>query len=156
MASYASNGGQIMLAIQKLVMDLQPREMEETEVAVRRYWLFNGSPFRGVTIHSTGEQYDDGTIGTQDIGYQTAITFARLDDGDASLSSDMMMAWMELVRRRLQDQRLNVSLVNGSSPAEHVCRVLQPRELTNADKYPNYRIIQLPVVVWLRELPITN
>ena len=150
--SFSSNHGAILDALQKLVKDLQPEGASNEEVAIRGDWVVNGSAPLGITISPGGEVYDDGTIGTMDIGYLCFITFVQGDDQDAVFTDDSMQAWRELVRRRLKDQRLNVEIHNSSAPAEHVVRVYQPRDLSNKN-YPNRVISQLPIAVWLRELP---
>ena len=149
--SYSSNHGQILLALRDLVQDLQPANLTTEEVKVRRNYLHNGTPFRGVTIYEIGEQTDEGTVGTQDIGYICGIVFCEKHDGDAKLASDQMVQWRELVRRRLKDQRLNVTIVNGTNPSEHVCVILRSGEDLNNKKYPNDNVKRITVAVWLRE-----
>jgi len=151
--SFGSNHGQVMAALRDLIKDLQPDNMADEEVQVRGSWLIQGEPLRGVTIYDLGEQYAAGVIGAQDIGYTCGIVFVEKDDYDARLSGDQMQAWRELVRRRLTDQRLSVTIVNSTDPSEHVCRVIRSGEsLSNPKKYPNCNISRLVVVVWLREL----
>ncbi len=157
MPGFISNHGQVLLALQKLAEDLQPEDVANEEVQIRTSWLYNGEPMRGLTIYDMGEQYHEGTVGTQDIGYVCGIVFVRGRDGDAALYSDQVIRWRELLRRRLTDQRLPVTITNGSAPSEHVCIVERSgEELTNAVKYPNYIIRKLTVTVWLRELPSSN
>ena len=153
MADFSSNHGQILLALKNLAQDLQPEGLDDTEVEIRRSWLFNGEPFQGISVCPAGEQYDDGTVGTQDVGYLNTITFVKFRAGDAILDSDKDLQWYELIRRRLCDQRLQVTITNDTAPSEHVCIVSQGRDLTNERKWPNYQVRQLPVAVWLRELP---
>ena len=154
MPGFVSNHGQVLLALQVLVKDLQPEELANEEVAIRQTWLFNNEPMRGVTIYDAGEQYSPGTCGTHDVGYVCGIIFVRGRDGDAALYSDQMIRWRELVRRRLTDKRLSVTITNASLPSEHVCNVEKTGEdLTNAVKWPNWLIRKLTVVVWLREIP---
>jgi hypothetical protein len=156
MANFSSNHGQILLALEKLVKDLQPENLSGEEVRIRGSWIGPGGPYRGVSITENGEQEDDGTIGTQDIGYVCSIVFAEFDDEDAILSGDQMIQWRELVRRRLTDQRLPVTITNLSSPSEHVCTIIKSgQDLTNKKKYPNYSIRRILVAVWLRELATT-
>jgi hypothetical protein len=154
MERFASNHGQILSALRDLVKDLGPDNITDEEVQVRGNWLnSDGQPFRGITVMPLTEQYDSGTIGTQDIGYQCAIIFVEGEDYDARLTDDQMLAWRELVRRRLTDQRLSVTIVNSTDPSEHVCRVIRSGEsLRNPNKYPNCNITRTVVVVWLREL----
>jgi hypothetical protein len=150
--NFSSNHGQILVALRSLVHDLGPENLSDEEVQIRGNWLQNGQPLRGVTVMALGEQYDPGTVGTQDIGYVCAIVFAEFDDYDARLTGDQMLAWRELIRRRLTDQRLNVTIPGATDPSEHVCRVLRSGEsLSNPNKYPNYSINRTVVVVWLRE-----
>lgn len=150
--SFTSNHGHILVALRDLIKDLQPENLADEEVQVRGSWLHNGSPFRGVSIIPLPEQYAVGTNGTQDIGYACGIVFVEGDDLDARLEDDQMLAWRELVRRRLTDQRLSVTIVNATDPSEHVCRVVRSGEnLSNPKKYPRYNISRLVVVVWLRE-----
>ncbi len=154
MQNFPSNHGQVLLALQSVVKDLQPEDLGNEEVEIRPSWLINGNPMRGVSIFDMGEQYSEGTVSTQDIGYACGVVFARLRDGDATLVSDQLLRWRELVRRRLTDQRLPVTITNATAPREHVCIVEKSgEELTNLRKYPNYLIRKLTVVVWLRELP---
>lgn len=142
-----------MVALQELVLSLQPADCHDTEVAIRPSWLFNGEPMRGISIYDLGEQYHEGTIGTQDIGYRCGIVFAQKDDMDATLDSDQLIAWRELVRRRCTDQRLNVTIPGATDPAEHVMIVSRSGEgLTNPKKYPNWAISRVVVSVWLREV----
>lgn len=152
--AYSSNHGAILLALQKLVKDLQPTGVSGAEIEIRGNYLVNDAPMDGISIHPGEEVYDDGTIGTMDVGYLCFITFVQRDDQDARLSDDSMQQWRELIRRRLKDQRLNVTIANNSAPSEHVVRVYQPRQVSTT-KYPNFVISQLPVAVWLRELPTT-
>lgn len=156
MPDYRSNKGQVMLAIQKTVKELQPPDIAEEEVQIRPDWLdSNGTPYRGVSIIDMGEQTDEGTCGTQDIGYIVGIVFAEMRTADAVLSDDKIMYWYEITRRRLIDQRLNTVIAGPAMPAEHVCIVMPGRTLTNPQKYPNYLIRQLVVAAWHRELPTT-
>jgi hypothetical protein len=156
MPEFSSNHGQILIALQKLVKDLQPDNLSDEEVQIRGSYIGTTGPFRGVSIVEGGEQEDDGTIGTQDIGYVCSIIFAELDDYDARLSGDQMMAWRELVRRRLTDQRLPVTITNLSSPSEHVCTIISSgKNLSNRKKWPLYNIRAVVVAVWLRELATT-
>lgn len=155
MPDFSSNHGQILLALQKLVKDLQPENLAGEEVEVRGSYLLNGEPIRGVSIYDMGEQGNDGTVGTMDIGYVCGIVFAELNDFDARMSSDQMPAWRELVRRRCTDQRLPVTITNGTAPSEHVMKVLNPGEVMSTKKNPNYSVKRITVVVWLRELPTT-
>ncbi len=70
MPDFASSKGKIMLALQDVVLGLAPEDITDFEIEVREDWLSStGDPFRGVSIGEMGEQYDDGTVGTQDIGY---------------------------------------------------------------------------------------
>lgn len=147
----SSNHGQIMVALRELVLSLQPEEVTSAEVEVRGGWLYNGEPMRGITIHELGETYHEGTNGTQDIGYICGIVFAQKDDLDAQLTDDSLLAWRELIRHRLTDQRLNVTLTN-NTPSEHVVIVNRSGEnLTNPKKFPNWAISRIVATVWLRE-----
>lgn len=152
--AYSSNHGAILVALQKLIKDLQPDDVSTAEIEIRGDYLVNGVPADGISITPEGETYDDGTIGTMDVGYLCNITFVQRDDQDARLSDDSLQQWRELVRRRLKDQRLTVTIANNTAPSEHVVRVYQPRQISNT-KYPNFVISQLPIAVWLRELPTT-
>ena len=154
MADYASHKGQIMLAIEGIVKDLQPTDMVDGEIAIRESFLnTTGDPMRGVSIVDMGEQYDDGTVGTQDIGYIVGIVFAKFRSGDATLSDDKIIQWYEQVRRRFSDQRVLVTIGDASAPKEHVCIVMPGKTLTNLKNWPNYIIRQLVVVSWIREVP---
>jgi hypothetical protein len=103
-----------------------------------------------------GEQDDDGTIGTMDIGYVCGIVFCEFNDSDSVLSGDQMLVWRELVRRRLTDQRLPVTISNATAPSEHVAIVSKSGEnLSNEKKWPRKNIRRITVSVWLRELPTT-
>ena len=153
-SGFHSSKGKIMLALKDVVIGLQPEDMEEAEVEVREDWLSGtGDPFRGVSIVDQGEQYDDGTVGTQDIGYIVGLIFVKKRTGDASLSSDKLMRWYELVRRRLSDQRLLAGMYGPEAPKEHICIVMPGKTLTDPKKWPNDLIRQLVVVSWIRELP---
>ncbi len=154
MAAYASHKGQIMLAIQEIVVGLTPTDMVYSEVAIRENWLnTTGDPMRGVSIIDMGEQYDDGTVGTADIGYIVGVVFAKFRTGDATLSDDKIIQWYEQVRRRFQDQRVLITLGDDSAPKEHVCIIMPGKTLTDLKKWPNYLVRQLVVVSWIRELP---
>lgn len=153
--NFSSNHGQILVALRDLIKDLQPDNLADEEVQIRGSWLGNdGQPFRGITVMPLGENLtNEDTIGTQDIAYLTAIVFVEHDDHDARLEDDQMLAWRELVRRRLLNQRLSVTIVNSTDPLEHVCRVLRSGEsLRNTNKYPTYNITRTVVSVTLREL----
>lgn len=154
MADYVSNHGIIMLGLKSLIKDLQPEGLMENEVEVRENWLSpSGDPYHGVSIFDMGEQYDEGTCGTQDVGYICGVVFAKFRATDAALSDDRIIRWYEITRRRLADQRSLVSITSPSAPAEHVCIVMPGRTLTDPNKWPNYLLRQLVVVVWMRELP---
>jgi hypothetical protein len=149
MPEYSSNHGQILIALEALVKDLQPDNLAGEEVAIRGNWV---GPYRGVSIVPMGEQDNPGTVGTQDIGYVCGIVFAELSDYDAILAGDQMESWRELVRRRLKDQRLSVTITNSSDPSEHVMIILRSGEdLSNPKKYPNWSIKRILVAVWVRE-----
>jgi len=155
MADYASHKGQIMLAIEDIVKDLQPVDVVDSEVAIRESHLSTtGDPMRGVSIVDMGEQYDDGTVGTADIGYIVGVVFAKFRTGDAILSDDKIIQWYELVRRRFQDQRVLVTMGDPTAPKEHVCIIQPGRTLTNLKTWPDYIIRQLVVVSWIREIPV--
>lgn len=151
--SFASNHGQILAALRDLVKDLQPSNMTDEEVQVRGSWLHNGQPLRGITVMPMHEGLtNEDTIGTQDIAYTCAIVFVEGEDYDARLTEDQMLAWRELIRRRLMNQRLSVTIVNSSDPSEHVCRVIRSGEsLKNPAKFANYNITRTVVSVTLRE-----
>jgi len=153
MPEYISHKGQIMEAIANLVKDLQPEGLVDAEVAVREDWLSaTGDPFRGASIIDMGEQYDDGTCGTQDVGYIVGIVLAKMRSYDATLSDDRVMRWYEQIRRRFADQRVLVTIADPNAPKEHVCIVMPGKTLTNPKNWPNYIIRQLVVVSWMREL----
>ncbi len=156
MADFASAKGKVMLALRDIVLNLNPTDVTEEEVQVREDWRSSsGDPFRGVSIVDMGEQYDDGTVGTQDVGYICGILFAKGRTTDAALADDKIIQWYEQVRRRLADQRLLLVLYGPSAPKEHVCIVMPGKTLTDPQKWPNYIIRQLVVVSWIRELPIS-
>ncbi len=154
MPDFTSNHGLILLALEALAKDLQPENAEGAEIHIRRNYLANDHPARGISIVPAGEVYDDGTVGTMDVGYICDFYFVQKYDMDAQLNNDGLQAWRELIRRRLKDQRLTLTIVNASNPSEHVVRVYQPRTVSNKN-FPGYLITQLPVAVWLRELPTT-
>ncbi len=151
---YQSNHGLILQALEQLARDLQPENAEGSEIQIRRSYIVTDHPARGISIVPGGEVYDDGTVGTMDVGYVCDIYFVQKSDLDAQFSNDGLQTWRELIRRRLKDQRLTLTIVNASSPSEHVVRVYQPRTVSNKN-YPDYLITQLPVAVWIRELPTT-
>ena len=154
MPDFASNKGKVMLAIQELILNLNPFDMTEYEVEVREDWLSStGDPFRGVSIIDLGEQYDGGTVGTTDIGYICGIVFAKGRITDATMADDKIIQWYEQVRRRLLDQRLLITLTGPTAPREHVCIIMPGKTLTDPRKWPNHIIRQLVVVSWIRELP---
>lgn len=156
MPEYISHKGQIMVAIEALVRDLQPEGLTDAEVAIREDWLSStGDPYRGASIIDMGEQYDDGTVGTTDIGYIVGIVLSKMRSYDATLSDDKVMHWYELIRRRFSDQRVLVTIGDATAPKEHVCIVMPGKTLTNPNKWPNYIIRQLVVVSWIRELPVS-
>lgn len=152
MANYTSNHGQILLALRDLALSLQPDELNDFEVQVRNDWLYNGDPMVGLTISPMPEQYGEGVNSAQDIGYLCSLVFAHRYDQDATLTSDRLLAWRELLRRRLTDQRLGVTINNDTSPREHVSVLVRSGEsLTNPNKYPGWNITRIVVSVWLRE-----
>lgn len=150
--TYTSNHGEILLALRDLAITLQPRELGDFEVQVRNDWLYNGDPMLGLSIYPLGEQYGEGVNSSQDIGYVCGLVFACKFDQDAILASDRMLAWRELLRRKLTDQRLSVTIANSTAPKEHVCILVRSGEgLTNPNKYPGWIISRIVVSVWLRE-----
>lgn len=156
MPEYSSNHGAVLVALQKLIKDLQPANLSEEEIVIRGSHIGSGGPYRGVSIIDMGEQDNDGTIGTQDIGYVCGIVFAEFDDYDAQLSGDQMASWRELVRRRLTDQRIPVTITNLSSPSEHVAVIIKSGEdISNRKRWPNYNLRRIVVAIWLRELATT-
>ena len=151
----SSSKGKIMLALQGVVKALQPEELADEEVQVREAWLSgSGDPFRGVSIVDFGEQYDDGTNGTADIGYLCGLMFAKGRTGDAVLPDDRIIRWYEASRRRLQDQRIPVGSQGLTAPKDHICIILPGKTLTDPNKWPNYLIRQMVVAVWIRESPV--
>lgn len=153
---FVSQKGKIMLALKDLILGLAPTDLAYEEVEVREDWLSStGDPYQGVSIVDQGEQYDDGTIGTQDVGYICGILFAKKRNYDAALADDKIIQWYEQCRRRLADQRLLVPWVSPAAPREHINIVMPGRTLTDPKKWPNYLIRQLVVVSWVRELPVS-
>lgn len=152
--TYTSNHGAILLALKDLALELQPQELSEDEVQIRNDWLFNdGQPMLGLTIYPLSEQYGEGVNSSQDVGYLCGLVFAYKFDQDAILYSDRLMAWRELLRRKLTDQRLGVTMANDTAPREHVCILVRSGEgLTNPSKYPGWNITRIVVAVWLREI----
>lgn len=151
---FTSNSARVAVALRDLIKSLGPDNLSDEEVQVRGSWLnTDGNPHIGISVVPLGEQADPGTIGTQDIGYVMSVVFVEKDSYDARLTGDQMLAWRELVRRRLTDQRLEVTIVNQTDPSEHVCRISRSGEsLRNPNKYPTFNINRMVVVVWLREL----
>lgn len=151
-ALFTSNHGQVLLALQKLIVGLRPDNLSGEEIRIRGSWLGTTGPHRGVSIIEAGETKNDGVIGAQDVGYVCHIVFAEFNDYDALLSSDQMMAWRELVRRRLTDQRIPVSMTNQTAPSEHVAVMIESgKDLSNPKKWPNYNVKRIVVSIWLRE-----
>ncbi len=151
-----STKGQIMMALRDAIKALQPEDVSDEEVQARESWLSaTGDPHRGISIFDMGEQYDDGTNGTMDVGYICGIMFADYRIVDAPLTRDNAIRWFELCRRRLADQRLRVFDAGITAPKEHVCIMLPGRTITDPNKWPNYLIRQMVVSVWVRELPIS-
>lgn len=154
MPEFTSNKGAVLLAVARLIQDVQPPGLDEEEVQVRERWLDgNDSPYRGASVVDMGETYNAGVIGAQDVGYLCGLLFVNHRQGDSTLYSDKIQTWFERVRRRLTDQRLSVTIDNSTAPREHIPLVQSGRELTDPKKYPTYLIRQLVVAVWLRELP---
>jgi hypothetical protein len=155
MSEFASQKGKIMIALKEIIQKLAPIDLTNEEVEVREDWLgATGDPFQGVSIVDMGEQYDDGTIGTMDVGYICGIIFAKHRNYDAVLADDKIPQWYEQVRRRLADQRLLVPWTGPSAPKEHITIIMPGRTLTDAKKWPNYILRQMVVVSWIRELPV--
>lgn len=153
MPNYTSNHGQVLLALRDLAVHLQPQELSDFEVQVRNDWLFNGRPMLGLTIYPMAEQYGEGVNSAQDIGYLCGLVFAYKFDQDAGLTSDRLLAWRELLRRRLTDQRISVTIDNTTGPREHVCVLVRSGEgLANPKKYPGWNITRIVCSIWLREL----
>lgn len=145
-----------MIALKDLVEALAPQGVSEGEVQVREDWLGStGDPYQGVSIFDMGEQYDDGTIGTMDIGYIVGIVLAKHRSFDSGLSDDKIQQWYEAMRRRMADQRLLVPWSSAAAPKEHVMIIMPGKTLTDPKKWPNYIIRQLVVVSWIRELPVS-
>ena len=152
--AYASQKGKVMLALKDLVLSMAPEGLSGEEVEIREDWLGStGDPYQGVSIVDLGEQYDDGTIGTMDIGYIVGIVLAKHRSYDAALADDRIPQWYESIRRRVADQRLLVSWSSPSAPREHVMVVMPGRTMTDPKKWPGYIIRQLVVVSWIREIP---
>lgn len=153
MPTYLSHKGKIMQAIANLVLDGQPKDMAQAEVAVREDFRSNDTDvYAGASVIDLGEQYSEGTIGTQDVGYLVGIVFAKFRTRDATLSDDTLQLWYENFRRSTIDMRLGVDLADDSKPAEHVMIVQQGKNLTNPKLWPNYLLRQIVVAVWQREL----
>lgn len=149
---FQSNHGQVLLALEALLRSLKLDGLTDEEVRIRYNWLQNGQPRIGVSILDLGEKYADGTVGTQDIGYLCGIVFADGATYDDPMDNDRILSWIEVVRRRLTDQRLNVTIAGATDPAEHVMVIDRSGEnLTNPNKYPNYKVRRTVVSVWLRE-----
>lgn len=156
MPEYVSHKGQVMVAMEAIVKDLQPEGLVDSEVAIREDWLSTtGDPFRGCSLVDMGEQYDGGTNGTNDIGYIVGIILAKMRSYDSILSDDKLTKWYENLRNRFKSQRVLVTIGDDTAPKEHVCIVMPGKTLTNPSKYPNYIIRQLVVVSWIRELPVS-
>lgn len=149
---FSSNHGQVLLALESLLRSMDLDDLTDEEVRIRNNWLQNGQPKRGISIIDEGEKYSDGTVGTQDIGYLCGIVFVDGATYDDPMDNDRIKSWVETIRRRLTDQRLNVTIAGATDPAEHVMVVERSGEhLTNPAKYPNYKIRRTVVAVWLRE-----
>ncbi len=156
MPDLTSQKGKIMLAIQELIKGQVPEDLSDEEVEVREDWLGStGDPYQGISIVDQGEQYNDGTIGTEDVGYIVGIIFAKHRTFDSVLSDDKLVGWYEQTRRRLLNQRLLVPWYGPTAPREHVVIIMPGRTLTDAKKWPNYTIRQMVVVSWIRELPVS-
>lgn len=154
MTDFASNAGKVLLAIREIALNLNHTDLTEDEIQVRDDWkTVTKDPMRGMSIVYMGEQYDDGTVGTQDVGYITGIILAKHRTADSTMADDKIIQWFEQLRRRLADQRLLITLYGPTAPKEHVCIVMPGKTLTNPDNWPNYLIRQLVVVSWIRELP---
>lgn len=151
--SYVSHHGQVLLALRDRIKDLSPDGVGDEEVQVRDHWLGpNNEPYRGITLYDGGESSRDGTIGTQDVGYVCGVCFCKHREGDATLASDRLMQWRELIRRELDGSRLSVTIVDATDPLEHVCIVSEAGRNLSSGKYPSYWIKHLTITVWLREI----
>jgi len=149
--TYASNKGLIMSAVQSLVQGLAPTTLANNEVVPRESFLQNDSDlFRGVSIIDMGEEYSEGTVGTQDVGYLVGLIFVRFRQRDATMADDTLQLWYETVRRNVVDARLSVNLTVGS-PKQHVMILRPDRNLTDPKKWPNHFIRQMVISVWHRE-----
>jgi hypothetical protein len=152
MPYFSSNHGQILLSLRDLIKDQQLNNLQDDEVQVRYSWLQNGQPLRGITIYELPETSNNGVIGAQDIGYTCGIVFVDGATYDGIMDNDNIKQWVETVRRRLTDQRLDVTIQGATDPKEHVMIVNRSGEnLSNPGKYPNYKVRRTVVTVWLRE-----
>lgn len=156
MPEYASQHGKVMLAIQEIIKAMAPDGLGDAEVEIREDWLGStGDPYEGISIVDQGEQYDDGAIGTMDVGYITGILLVKHRTYDSVLADDRITQWYESFRRRFADQRLLVPWIGPTAPREHVIIMMPGRTLTDAKKWPNYTIRQMVMVSWVRELPVS-
>lgn len=146
-----------MQAFADLVLSLRPDGMTSEEVEVREDWRReDGKVYYGASIVDLGEQYAEGTCGTQDVGYLIGCVFAKQRTYDATLSDDRLPLWYETVRLHTVDERLGVDLSDDTQPKEHVMILMPGRTLTDPKNYPNYLIRQLVVSVWQREVNPAN
>jgi hypothetical protein len=149
--NYISNKGLIMSAVASLIQNLELPTLSANMVAPREDYRQNDTDlFEGASVVDMGEQYDEGTIGTQDVGYLIGVVFARQRQRDAIMADDTLQFWYESLRRVATDARLAVNLTSGA-PKEHVMNVLPGHTLTDPKRFPNYLIRQLVLAVWQRE-----
>lgn len=138
-------------AIEALELDGKP------PVQVREnYWFLNGEKpeaFAGITIHELGEDYDDGVIGLEDVGYRCGVTLVEFANNDGKLALSRGLQWRKPIRNRLKNQRIPVADEDLESVKRHVLRVLPGSPRHPAALNAKYKIRQLLVIAWTRERP---
>ena len=150
--SLTSKQGRILEALAGLVKSLRPDGLSSLEVAVRDNYLTGDKLHYGVTIMDLGEQYHDGTIGTDDVGHRCGIAFVTKESYDGLLTSDNVQAWRELIRPYLRNRRLPVPFsTTVDLVKEHVCRAFTWSPRLDRRRFPHDSVSGLGVAVWLRE-----
>lgn len=151
MSDLTSPQGQSLEVIRDTIRELDLAIVRDPgEVQARRNFFTDYAMHVGITVHPFDEQIGGGPIGTQDVNYPIAVTFVQRDSGDAIISDDSMEQSVREVRQRLHEQR--IGLGNLPSIKEHVCRVSPSAPKYDRKKFHDFRVRQLLVNVWGREL----
>ena len=124
---------------------------DKEEIQVRQNFWHKDTIHEGITIQGLGEQYGDNSpLRTSDVDYPCAVTLVQREDGDAVQDNDTIDQWAKEIRQRFMDQRIGVGDIENVK--EHVCRVTPGSPSYPVKQFPEYRVRQLIVHVWAREL----